>query len=78
MDWKRTVIAYEPIAISTAKRTISIESVEEVCEQIRKWFQDTVSPETAEALRIVYAGAVNESNCKLYIMQKNIDGLLVS
>ena len=71
------VIAYEPIAGPAAKRTVTIEHVEEVCEQIRKWVMDTVSPEISEEIRIIYSGPVNESSCKVYMMQKNVDGFLV-
>ncbi len=77
IDWKKTVVAYEPIVVTAAKRSASIESVEETCEQIRKWAQETVAPEVGQELRIIYAGAVNEGNCKVYMMQKDVDGFLV-
>ena len=56
---------------------MSIEQVEESCEQIRKWVQEAVSPEISEEIRILFSGTVAESNCKVYMMQKNVDGFLV-
>lgn len=77
VDWKKTVIAYEPLVSSVAKRSVTIEHVEEVCEQIRKWIGEKVAPEVAEDIRILFAGTVNESSCKVYMMQKDVDGFLV-
>ena len=77
MDWKKVVIAYEPVWAIAAKKSVSIEQVEEICEQIRKLVQEKVSEEVGDQLRIIYAGPVNESSCKVIIVQKNIDGFLV-
>jgi triosephosphate isomerase len=36
-----------------------------------------VSPEAAEATRIIYGGSVNEKNCRELAKESNIDGFLV-
>lgn len=44
---------------------------------IRKWLREKVSPEAAEATRIIYGGSVSEKNCKELAKQEDVDGFLV-
>lgn len=76
-DWKKLVIAYEPVwAIGTGK-VATKEQAQEVHAAIRKWLADEVSKEAAEDVRIIYGGSVNEKNCGELASQSDIDGFLV-
>jgi len=76
-DWKKVVIAYEPVwAIGTGK-TATPEIAQEVHGQIRKWLKDTVSAQVSEATRIIYGGSVKAANANDLATQKDIDGFLV-
>jgi hypothetical protein len=60
----QVVIAYEPVwAIGTGV-TATPEQAQEAHEAIRKWVADTVSPEVAAAIRIIYGGSAKGSNCQ--------------
>jgi triosephosphate isomerase len=76
-DWKKIVIAYEPIwAIGTGK-VATVQQAQEVHEAIRKWLKAKVSDAVAEETRILYGGSVNGKNCKDLAKEKDIDGFLV-
>ncbi|KEF55628.1 triosephosphate isomerase [Exophiala aquamarina CBS 119918] len=80
--WKNVVIAYEPIwAIGTGKVATTevrcAEQAQEVHAAIRKWLSESVSPEVAEATRIIYGGSVSEKNCRELAKQTDVDGFLV-
>jgi triosephosphate isomerase len=76
-DWSKIVIAYEPVwAIGTGK-TATPEIAEETHQYIRSWFNDCVSAEVAQSIRIQYGGSVNAKNAADLIVQTNIDGFLV-
>jgi len=76
-DWSKIVVAYEPVwAIGTGKVATTAQA-QEVHEALRKFLANKVSPETAEATRILYGGSVNAKNCKELATQPDIDGFLV-
>ncbi|KAL2164181.1 hypothetical protein VTH06DRAFT_3395 [Thermothelomyces fergusii] len=76
-DWKKVVIAYEPIwAIGTGK-VATVEQAQEAHEAIRKWLKANVGDAVAEETRILYGGSVNGKNCKDLAKQKDVDGFLV-
>jgi triosephosphate isomerase (TIM) len=76
-DWSKVVIAYEPVwAIGTGK-TASPEQAQEVHAAIRNWVFENVSPEIAEAVRIIYGGSVKSSNAGILADCADIDGFLV-
>lgn len=76
-DWKRMVIAYEPVwAIGTGK-TASPSQAEEVHGELRNWISKNISTSIANEVRIIYGGSVTESNANELIVQKDIDGFLV-
>ncbi|KAF3930669.1 hypothetical protein ABW19_dt0207421 [Dactylella cylindrospora] len=76
-DWSKIVIAYEPVwAIGTGK-VATTEQAQEVHEALRKWLATAVSPEVAEATRILYGGSVSAKNSKDLAKQPDIDGFLV-
>jgi len=76
-DWKRVVIAYEPVwAIGTGK-VATPEQAEETHKQIREWMVTNISKQVASDIRIIYGGSVKGNNCKALISCPNIDGFLV-
>ncbi|XP_014250808.1 triosephosphate isomerase-like [Cimex lectularius] len=76
-DWKKTVIAYEPIwAIGTGK-SATPKQVQEVHGWIREWLRSEVNDEVAQETRIIYGGSVNAQNAKELSRQKDVDGFLV-
>lgn len=77
VDWLKIVIAYEPIwAIGTGK-VATPEQAQEVHEFVRNWVKESVGPEVAEKIRIIYGGSVDDKNCVNLIKMKDIDGFLV-
>ncbi len=75
-DFKRCIIAYEPVwAIGTGK-TAMPEQAEEVHVFIRD-FISHVNSEDALVLPIIYGGSVNEKNARALFSMPNIDGGLV-
>lgn len=76
-DWTNVVIAYEPVwAIGTGK-TASPEQAQEVHQSLRKWFNENVSADVAEKIRIQYGGSVTAANCRELAAKPDIDGFLV-
>ncbi|CAE6449287.1 unnamed protein product [Rhizoctonia solani] len=76
-DWSKIVIAYEPVwAIGTGK-VASCQQAQDAHIDIREWVSKNVSPETAEAIRIIYGGSVNAGNCKESASKPDVDGFLV-
>lgn len=77
VDWKRIVIAYEPVwAIGTGK-TATPEQAEEVHVWIREWLKTKISDEVANTTRIIYGGSVTADNARELASKPNIDGFLV-
>jgi len=76
-DWQRVVIAYEPVwAIGTGV-VATPEQAQETQQAIRKWLQENISRQVADATRIIYGGSVNGKNCLDLSKQPDIDGFLV-
>jgi len=76
-DWKKIVIAYEPVwAIGTGK-VATPEQAQDAHEAIRKMVATAVSQEVADGVRILYGGSVTPDNCKELIVKPDIDGFLV-
>eukprot|EP00932_Pfiesteria_piscicida_P003177 SRR837773.1309.p1 GENE.SRR837773.1309~~SRR837773.1309.p1 ORF type:complete len:373 (-),score=171.27 SRR837773.1309:63-1181(-) len=76
-DWKKVVIAYEPVwAIGTGK-VATPEQAQEAHEAIRKMIETSVSEAVAKQVRILYGGSVTPDNCKELIAKPDIDGFLV-
>jgi len=76
-DWKKIVVAYEPIwAIGTGK-VATTEQAQEVHAAIRKWLGEEVGADAQEETRIIYGGSVSDSNCRELAKEKDIDGFLV-
>ncbi len=76
-DWRRIVIAYEPVwAIGTGKVATPAQA-EETQAEIRRWLASAVGNDIATDVRIVYGGSVKGGNCAELIKCPNIDGFLV-
>ena len=75
--YPRLVVAYEPVwAIGTGK-TATPEQAEEVHAHIRQLLGNVLTPEAAEATRILYGGSVKPDNVDELMACPNIDGALV-
>ena len=76
-DWKKVVIAYEPVwAIGTGV-TASPQQAQETHAQIRDWLAKNVSATVADETRIIYGGSATGSNCAELYAQPDINGFLV-
>mmetsp|Transcript_29764 Transcript_29764/g.49784 ORF Transcript_29764/g.49784 Transcript_29764/m.49784 type:complete len:267 (+) Transcript_29764:92-892(+) len=76
-DWKKVVIAYEPVwAIGTGK-VATPEQAEQTHVEIRRWLAEKVSATVAKEVRIIYGGSVKGKNCRELMACANIDGFLV-
>ena len=74
---KNVVIAYEPIwAIGTGK-TATSNQAQQVCELIRKVVAEMFGVSTANSVRVLYGGSMNEVNSKELLSERDIDGGLI-
>ena len=76
-DAVRTVVAYEPVWAIGTGRTATPEQAEEVCAAIRATLWDLFGEETAESMRVLYGGSMNEGNAALLLAEADIDGGLI-
>ncbi len=74
---KNVIIAYEPIWAIGTGQTATPEQAEEMHRFIRTKVEQKYSPETAEAISILYGGSVNPKTANSLFSQQNIDGALV-
>lgn len=76
-DWKKVVIAYEPVwAIGTGV-TASPEQAQETHAEIRQWLSKNVSTGVAAETRIIYGGSASAANCDALYSKPDINGFLV-
>ncbi len=76
-EFKKVVIAYEPIwAIGTGK-TATSEQAQEIQKYIRDLIAQKYDQETADEISILYGGSVKAANAKELFSQPDIDGGLV-
>ena len=76
-DAVNTVVAYEPIWAIGTGRTATPEQAQEVCKAIRDTLAKLYSTETADAIRILYGGSMNEGNAEMLLAMEDIDGGLI-
>lgn len=74
---KTCVVAYEPIWAIGTGRTATPEQAEEVCAAVRACLAEMYGEETADAMRVLYGGSMNEGNADLLLAMPNIDGGLI-
>jgi len=76
-DFKKVVIAYEPIwAIGTGV-TASKEQAQEMHEKLRAHLGSKYGSDLADEISILYGGSCNPKNAKDLFAQKDIDGGLI-
>lgn len=74
---EQVVIAYEPVwAIGTGK-TATPEMAQEVHGAIRQILTELYGEATAQRLRILYGGSMNDKNAAALLAQPDIDGGLI-
>ena len=76
-DFKKLIIAYEPIwAIGTGE-TASPEQAQEMHAEIRAAIADVFGDELAQEISILYGGSVNAANAMDLFARADVDGGLV-
>lgn len=76
-DFKKLVIAYEPIwAIGTGK-TATEDQAEDMLKTIREAIAAQYGKEVAEETSILYGGSCNAKNAKSLFAKPNVDGGLI-
>jgi len=76
-DWKKIVLAYEPVwAIGTGE-TATPEQAQEMHAFIRKTVTDKYTSEIAENVSILYGGSVKPANAKEIFSNTDVDGGLI-
>lgn len=76
-DWKKIVLAYEPVwAIGTGE-TASPEQAQEMHEFIRETVRKTFGNDIAEEVSILYGGSVKPDNAKEIFSKPDVDGGLI-
>ena len=78
-DIEQVVIAYEPVwAISTFEgETAKPDEIKKVIDQIRYEISELYGPATAEAVRVLYGGSVDDVTAPAYLEIDGCDGALV-
>ncbi|MBL4605421.1 MAG: triose-phosphate isomerase [Flavobacteriaceae bacterium] len=76
-DWKRIILAYEPVwAIGTGE-TASPEQAQEMHAFIRSLVSGTYGDEVADNVSILYGGSVKPGNAQEIFSKKDVDGGLI-
>ena len=76
-DFKKIVIAYEPIWAIGTGRTATDEQAQEVCFAIREQLRRQYGALISRKVCILYGGSMNAKNCAGLLAQPDIDGGLI-
>lgn len=71
------VVAYEPVWAIGSGNAATPAQAQQVCAALRGVIADVMSPELADATRILYGGSVKSTNVASFMREKDIDGALV-
>ena len=73
----KLVLCYEPVwAIGTGKAAIA-EDVSKTHTFIRTLLSEMFSRDVSQKIPLLYGGSVSEKNAESFLLEKNIDGLLI-
>ena len=76
-DFRKIIIAYEPIwAIGTGK-TATPEDANEVCKLIRACLREMYGARPSRSISILYGGSMNEKNAAALLAMPHVDGGLI-
>ncbi|GCE63167.1 triosephosphate isomerase [Candidatus Mycoplasma haematohominis] len=76
-DWKKVIIAYEPISAIGSGSAMDASTAAGILRQIKDAISMKWGAQTASTVRFLYGGSVNAKNYKTYLDEANIDGVLV-
>lgn len=76
-DWKRVVIAYEPIWAIGTGLTATPEQAQDTHADIRKYLGQIVGADVAQDTRIIYGGSASAKTAPGLSSKPDIDGFLV-
>ena len=76
-EWKKVIIAYEPIWALNTGKIASADQTQESCEIIRGWLKEHAGEQVAQDTRILFGGPVTETNSENLIKLDDVDGFLV-
>lgn len=76
-EWKKVIIAYEPIWALNTGKIASLDQVHESITMIRDWLKSNCSEQIAQDTRILYGGPVTETNTDNLIKLPGVDGFLI-
>ena len=76
-EFKKVIIAYEPIWAIGTGITATPEQAEEIHLYIRELLENNYDRDTAQSVRIQYGGSIKPDNAEDLFRKENIDGGLV-
>jgi triosephosphate isomerase len=76
-DFKKLVLAYEPIWAIGTGRTATADQAQEMHEYIRSAIAEKFGEEVAEATSILYGGSAKPDNARELFANKDVDGGLI-
>lgn len=74
---KNVIIAYEPVWAIGTGHTATPEQANSMHKKIRNVIENLYSANSADSIKILYGGSVNEKNSKDLFSQSDIDGGLI-
>lgn len=76
-DWKKVVLAYEPVWAIGTGLTATPDLAQETHKKIREYIKEKVGKNVSEHLCIQYGGSMKGTNARELLEQEDIDGGLV-
>ena len=71
------VLVYEPLWALNTGTIASADQTQEAAEFIRGWVRTNIGAPQADVVRIVYGGAVTETNADKLIELPDLDGFMI-
>lgn len=76
-DFRKIVVAYEPIWAIGTGNTATPEDANEVCKLIRACLRELYGARPSRSISILYGGSMNEKNAASLLAMPHIDGGLI-